>query len=105
MTKLLASVLLNGATVTLRFAMAAVVSAFLLASMVVKSATAEEVTAAESCPTYRVHLRSARVYLERGDRAGALRELRGAQEALESCIREDAEEISLAAWRLWTPTG
>jgi len=83
-----------------RFMIAASVIGVLLSG----SARAERGSVAESCPAYRTHLRTARTYLVRGDRGATLSELRRAQEALESCLREDAGEIALASSRtLWTP--
>lgn len=55
-----------------------------------ESATAEGTTAAGRCPRYRAYLLSARAHLEHGDRAGAVAELRRAEEALEGCVREEA---------------
>lgn len=49
------------------------------------------------CPGYPTHLRAARVALVRGDREAALSELRDAQAALASCLREEAAGRSLLA--------
>ncbi len=63
---------------------------------------ANAMSVAAGCPKYQAHLRSARSALQRGDRADALAELRQAQEALESCLRENAGESGLAARSLST---
>ena len=52
---------------------------------------------ATCCPAYPVHLRAARVALGRGDREAAVSELREAQAALASCLREEAAGRSLLA--------
>jgi len=55
---------------------------------------------ATCCPGYPAHLRAARVALVRGDRDAALSELREAQAALASCLREEAAGRSLLARRV-----
>ncbi len=55
---------------------------------------------AASCPGYPIHLRAARTALLRGDRRVALVELREAQGALASCLREEATGRSLLARRV-----
>jgi hypothetical protein len=52
--------------------------------------------AANSCSDYRAHLARARSYLERGERAGALAELRRARALLQSCLRDHAPEAVAA---------
>ena len=70
--------------------------AFLIAIAIApKCAGAESVAA--SCPAYPAHLRSAREHLARGDRKGAVDELHRADEALASCLREEAGGGSLLA--------
>ncbi len=57
-------------------------------------------TLAEHCPAYVAELRSARDCLARGDRAGAIRALHEAQDAIGDCLRRDADdagEITLLA--------
>ena len=61
------------------------------------SAVAESGDLASSCPRYTAHLRSARAYLQRGDRTGAQTELQHAQRALQECIRDQSVETGLAA--------
>jgi len=51
----------------------------------------------DGCRDYRAYLGRARSYLERGDRAGALAELRRARAALRSCLRDDAPEVVAVA--------
>jgi len=50
-----------------------------------------------SCPGYPAHLHAARAALVRGDRVAAMSELRSAESALESCLREEAAGRSLLA--------
>ena len=71
--------------------------------LAVGSAGAESGDLASSCPRYTAHLRSARAYLERGDRTGAQAELQRAQQALQECMRGQAGETGLAA-RTLRPT-
>jgi len=52
---------------------------------------------AERCPAYPSHLRVARAYLAEGRRAAALAELRLADDALRSCLRDQAAGGSLIA--------
>jgi hypothetical protein len=52
---------------------------------------------ANSCADYRAHLARARSYLKRGERAGALAELRRARALLHSCLRDDAPEAVAVA--------
>ena len=52
---------------------------------------------ADRCPQYPAHLRIARAYLARSDSAAAIAELRRADEALGSCLREEAAGNSLLA--------
>ncbi len=52
---------------------------------------------AERCPAYPSHLRVARTYLAEGKRAAALAELRLADDALRSCLRDEAAGGSLIA--------
>ena len=51
----------------------------------------------DGCRDYRNHLERARSYLERGDRAGALAELRRARAALQSCRHSDGEGVVATA--------
>jgi len=55
---------------------------------------------ARYCPSYPAHLRAARMALGTGDRQTAVAELRNAQAALESCLREEAAGRSLLAQRV-----
>ena len=52
---------------------------------------------AERCPAYPSHLRVARAYLAEGKRGAALAELRLADYALRSCLRDEAAGGSLIA--------
>ena len=52
---------------------------------------------AACCPGYPAHLRAARAALVRGDQQAALTELKDAQSALASCLREEAAGRSLLA--------
>ena len=54
-------------------------------------------TLTTSCPGYPAHLHAARSALVRGDRVAAVSELRSAESALESCLREEAAGRSLLA--------
>ena len=90
---------------TVRFFIAASALSILLGGYTVQSATAEGASVAESCPAYRTHLRTARACLARGDRGATLIELQRAQQALESCLRDDAGEVALASCKLWKPVG
>jgi len=57
---------------------------------------------AERCPAYPSHLRVARTYLSEGKREAALAELRLADDALRSCLREEAAGGNLlAGHRCW----
>ncbi len=49
------------------------------------------------CPAYPSHLRVARAFLAEGKRAAALAELRLADDALRSCLRDEAAGSSLIA--------
>lgn len=51
----------------------------------------------ESCRTYRVALRSARIALAEGNRDAALQALRQAKALLAECRREEARNTSLVA--------
>jgi hypothetical protein len=51
----------------------------------------------DQCPGYADHLRVARAYLERSDRANALVELKQARELLRVCEETQATETALAA--------
>jgi len=59
--------------------------------LVVGAARAEVGTAPASCPGYVAHLRSARNYLAKGDRAAAALELRQAEQALDACAHGEAQ--------------
>src|SRR2546425_379252 len=52
---------------------------------------------AERCPAYPSHLRVARTYLAQGKRGAALAELRLADDALRSCLRDEDAGGSLLA--------
>ena len=52
---------------------------------------------AACCPGYPAHLRAVRAALVRGDQHAALTELKAAQSALASCLREEAAGRSLLA--------
>jgi hypothetical protein len=76
-------------------ALAAAAVLMLIAPRIVRS---EEIgQTLRSCPGYADHLRNARQYLERSDRASAVRELKRAREALESCSGAQASETAIAA--------
>ena len=78
----------------------------LVVSPAAESVAARGASMADSCPPYSARLRSARAYLERGDRAGAIAALREAREALKACMREEATKGSLlAAHGRRTPAG
>jgi len=63
-------------------------------------------TLAEHCPGYPSHLRVARAYLAEGKRGAALVELRLADDALRSCLREETAGGSLLAGHgRWTVSG
>jgi len=47
-----------------------------------------------TCASYAEHLRAARAYLSRGDRASAVAELRSAQKALVDCANEPTGSAS-----------
>ena len=54
---------------------------------------------AQRCPAYPSHLRIARAYIAQGKRAAAAAQLRLADEALSSCLRDEAASGSLIAGR------
>ena len=56
-----------------------------------------EDSVATCCPAYPAHLRAARTALVRGDQHAAVTELKEAQAALASCLREEAAGRSLLA--------
>jgi hypothetical protein len=60
-------------------------------------AMASDASSPAVCPGYTDHLRVARELLRRGDRDGAVRELRRAKEALEHCVPDRQNEIGLSA--------
>ncbi len=93
------------AVMTIRLILAAGLMGVLLSGTVAQSALAEGGSVAETCPAYRTHLRKARVCLTHGDRTATLMELKRAQDALESCLRDEGGDVALAACRLWTPVG
>jgi hypothetical protein len=93
------------AAMTIRLIIAAGTIGVLLSATAARPATAEGGSVAETCPAYRTHLRNARVCLTRGDRSATLMELKRAQDALESCLRDEGGEVALASCRLWTPIG
>src|SRR5947207_9858884 len=64
------------------------VAALGLVAITAVPSRAESVAA--RCPQYPTHLRIARDYLARGNQAAAVGELRRAEEALETCLREEA---------------
>lgn len=69
-----------------------------LAVLVAAPLTAHgEDSIAACCPGYPAHLRAARAALVRGDQQAALTELKDAQSALASCLREEAAGRSLLA--------
>lgn len=74
---------------------ALIVGAVLVTPCVVRSQ--DEGVAITSCPGYVDHLRNARQYLGRSERASALVELKRARESLRYCEEADADEIALAA--------
>jgi hypothetical protein len=76
----------------------AVVAVVATTCFVVGPATAEVGTSPASCPGYVTHLRSARAYLAKGDRASAVVELRQAEQALDSCARGEARGSLVAAY-------
>jgi len=71
------------------------VAALGLVAMTAVPSRAESVAA--RCPAYPAHLRTARDYLARGNRAAAVHELRRAEDALGTCLREEAAGGSLLA--------
>ena len=81
-----------------------VVMLVLLAGPVARFASAGDPAVGMPCPAYGAHLSRARAYLARGERAGALTELRRARAALEACLREEAGEAHpLAGLRASSP--
>ena len=60
-------------------------------------AWAEGATSLASCPGYVTHLRNARDYLAKGDRASAAAELRQAEQALDTCVRGETRDGLVAA--------
>jgi len=72
----------------LRFLPGIAVSLILAVVIAAMPAAAESIAA--SCPAYPAHLRAARDRLARGDRNGAVQELHRADDALASCLREEA---------------
>ena len=80
-----------------RFLTAVSVAALLPLTTAANVARAEDHSLIASCPAYPSHLRAAREHLARGDRTGAVAELRRADEALQSCLREEAAGASLLA--------
>lgn len=54
-------------------------------------------TSLASCPGYVIHLRNARDYLSKGDRASAAAELRQAEQALDTCVRSETQGGPVAA--------
>jgi len=60
-------------------------------------AWAEGATSLASCPGYVTHLRNARDYLAKGDRASAAAELRQAEQALDTCVRSETQGGPVAA--------
>ena len=72
----------------------------LLAASVPAVSRAQDERLAARCPAYPAQLRVARAALARGDRSAAAGALRRAQEALASCIREEAAARSLLAAHL-----
>jgi hypothetical protein len=81
----------------MRYAIALGLLALVLIVWSGRAAFADGTPPAVRCPSYRAHLCEARVRLARGDRAGALAELRSADEALGSCIRKEADGASFFA--------
>jgi len=79
----------------LRFSPAIAISLFAAVMSGPASAGAESVAA--TCPAYPAHLRAARERLARGDPPGAIAELHRADQALASCLREEAAGGSLFA--------
>ena len=63
----------------------------------VSPAWAEVATSLASCPGYVTHLRNARDYLSKGDRASAAAELRQAEQALDTCVRSETQGGPVAA--------
>jgi hypothetical protein len=62
----------------------------------VATARAEVATPPENCPGYVDHLRTAHDCLARGDRSGAIVELRKAKDCLTACLRDHDEAAALA---------
>jgi len=81
------------------------VCALLAFSLLVPAAARSDDSEVADCPGYADHLRNARAYLERSDRASALDELKRAEEALHGCEAAQASETALAACVTSSPTG
>jgi len=64
---------------------------------VAASPSLADASIAARCPAYPSHLRVARAYLAEGKRAAALVELRLADDALRSCLRDEAAGGSVIA--------
>ena len=56
----------------------------------------ESASGLTGCPGYTDHLRNARAYLVRSDRANAIAELKRARESLRGCEAAQASETALA---------
>jgi len=79
-----------------KYAMTLGLMALVSVGVAASSSLADE-SFAERCPAYPSHLRVARAYLAEGKRAAALVELRLADDALRSCLRDEAAGGSLIA--------
>ena len=80
-----------------RFRSTLAAAALLAVGVIPIAASAGGESVATTCPAYPAHLRAARNYLSRGQRDNAIAELRRANEALASCLREEAAGGSLFA--------
>jgi hypothetical protein len=69
----------------------------LVSVCVTPSPSLADAAIAERCQAYPSHLRVARAYLAEGKRAAALAALRLADDALRSCLRDEAAGGSLIA--------
>jgi len=82
-----------------------VLTALLLASVLVTAPGAGAETIAAECPAYAVRLERARASLVGGDHTGALAALREAQRELAECIRRESDNagapVLLAAASPW----
>jgi hypothetical protein len=77
--------------------MAVFAAALLLGATPTQATETPAASVEDDCPTYATLLRSALARLERGDRAGAITQIKRARTALADCLRDSAEETALAA--------